>query len=41
MVRGVPSSAMFDSNIPTGYGSIPASRAASIDFRQFFLVNLI
>lgn len=31
-VRGVLSASMFDSNLPTGYGSIPASRAASVDF---------
>lgn len=42
MLRGVPSAALFDSSIHAGYGSIPAPRAAAVDFRQSFLkINFI
>lgn len=35
--RGVPLNPLFDSgaSIPAAYGSIPAPRAAAVDFRQF------
>ncbi|GER41941.1 transducin/WD40 repeat-like superfamily protein [Striga asiatica] len=33
MLRGVSSTTLFDSGIPTGYGSIPAPRVVSVDFR--------
>ncbi|CAI9111762.1 OLC1v1012074C1 [Oldenlandia corymbosa var. corymbosa] len=32
ILRGVPSAALFDSSIHTGYGSIPAPRATALDF---------
>ena len=34
-MRGVSSSTLFDSStaLPAAYGSIPASRAVSVDFR--------
>ncbi|KAL3824726.1 hypothetical protein ACJIZ3_020755 [Penstemon smallii] len=32
MLRGVSSTTSFDSSVPIGYGSIPAPRAASVDF---------
>ncbi|GFP90667.1 cleavage stimulation factor subunit 50 [Phtheirospermum japonicum] len=32
MLRGVSSTKLFDSSIPTGYGSIPAPRVVSVDF---------
>ncbi|KAL3640511.1 Cleavage stimulation factor subunit 50 [Castilleja foliolosa] len=32
MLRGVSSTTLFDSSIPTGYGSIPAPRVVSVDF---------
>ncbi|KAL2482092.1 Cleavage stimulation factor subunit 50 [Forsythia ovata] len=32
MLRGIPSSTLLDSSIPTGYGSIPAPRVVSVDF---------
>lgn len=36
MLRGVTSSALFDlgTSLPASYGSIPAPRAAAVDFRQ-------
>lgn len=33
MLRGVSSTTLFDSSIPSGYGSIPAPRVVSVDFR--------
>jgi cleavage stimulation factor subunit 1 len=35
-LRGVTSSALFDlgTSLPASYGSIPAPRAAAVDFRQ-------
>ncbi|KAL6541221.1 Cleavage stimulation factor subunit 50 [Orobanche hederae] len=32
LLRGVSSTTLFDSGIPTGYGSIPAPRVVSVDF---------
>ncbi|KAK6148631.1 hypothetical protein DH2020_019543 [Rehmannia glutinosa] len=32
MLRGVSSTTLFDSSIPTGYGSIPAPRVVAVDF---------
>lgn len=31
--RGVSSTALFDSSIPTRYGSIPAPKVSAVDFR--------
>ncbi|KAI3454799.1 hypothetical protein Pfo_011462 [Paulownia fortunei] len=32
MLRGVSSTTLYDSSIPTGYGSIPAPRVVAVDF---------
>nr|GLL35474.1 cleavage stimulation factor subunit 50 [Ipomoea trifida] len=34
VLRGVSSAAPFDPTLATGYGSTPAPRAISVDFRQ-------
>lgn len=42
MLRGIPSEALLDSSISTGYGSITAPRVVGVDFRQanFYQLDL-
>lgn len=40
MLRGIPSEALLDSSISTGYGSIPAPRVVGVDFRQAIFYRL-